>query len=162
MAQVVEHAENVTPRSPRTATHRWKERAHVLDRFLDDPSLIHHRLVVGVRGSDLLLASPDRESERESSALGERFDQMISWDGERLPSKVLNRDCYVARHSDRGVFTDVEMRGLIALAVDEYPFAVPAVAPASRLSSKQTVSTSSSEVVFYLVPPLRGGGRRFG
>ena len=96
-----------------------------------------------------------------------------------LPSGKRHRDCYLDQHTDRGPFTDIEIRGLVAAGLEEFPLAVVDRPPALRKAASPAVpgrrmdddvgvgfeedderdadaeaeETKADYVVKYLVPP---------
>ena len=96
---------------------RWLPQDAVLVRFGDDPALLHCRGVLRpVRGDDCFVVTPDRDVERTTLEVWDKYTEVKRIEANRLPVGVRDDDTYLPRHSEKGAIGSAEMRGLVAKA----------------------------------------------
>ena len=99
---------------------RWLPLDSVLVRYVDDPDLYHHRIVLrGLEGDRAVVVTPDRETFVTSLAVGETYDDLKRMHNGRLPGGPTEEDTYLAKHSEQGVFSREELLQLVHQAEEE-------------------------------------------
>lgn len=97
--------------------NQWLQQDNVLVRFVDDPELYHWRGILRCNyGDDCYVVTPDRDVERTVLEVGEKYSHVKRMEGGRLPARVREDDTYLPKHSDRGAFSNDEMRALVQKA----------------------------------------------
>ena len=96
---------------------RWLLQDSVLVRFVDDPTLLHYRLVLLCPGGDrCLVATPDRDINDVLLVEGEVFSEVRRMQLGRLPRGVREGETYLPRHSPDGEFSPEEILQLHLVA----------------------------------------------
>ena len=90
---------------------------HALVRFRNDRELLRHRLVLRRFDSGrYVITTPDRELKTISLAVGDIYEEIVEYNGSRLPAGVRAGDCYRDKNSPDGVYTVAEKGNLIVRA----------------------------------------------
>ena len=81
---------------------RWLPLDSVLVRYVDDPDLYHHRMVLkGLEGDRAWVVTPDRETFVTELATGETYDDIKRMHTGRLPMGLTEDDTSLAKHSEQ-------------------------------------------------------------
>ena len=104
----------------------------MLVRYVDDPDLYHHRVVLkGLEENKALVVTPDRETFLTELAIGETYDDSKRMHSGHLPTGLREDDTYLAKRSEHGLFVREELLELTRKAeVDAQP------RPSRRITGK--------------------------
>ena len=83
---------------------------------MDDPTLLHWRgVLVPLVGAKAVVVTPDRDIETTILEVGSIYQEILRYDGSRLPRGIRDKDTYLPRHSEKGRINPEEFRRLVVM-----------------------------------------------
>lgn len=82
-------------------------------RFVDDPSLLHCRIVLICHGGNHChVCTPDRDINETRLEVGDVYSEVLRMPNGNLPAGVRGGSTYLPKHSEKGEFTPEELLAL--------------------------------------------------
>ena len=82
-------------------------------RFVDDPSILHCRIVLICHGGNHChVCTPDRDINETRLEVGDVYSEVLKMPNGNLPAGVRGGSTYLPKHSDKGEFTQEELLAL--------------------------------------------------